>query len=368
MTFTTAEIFIFIGLAQGLFLTFALHKIPQRSVVANRYLIAFLLVSMVLLGSRLKYTMQFSDELLRIGHLVDGVIFLYGPFLYMYLRQVTSERKHPMPLWHFLPLTIHIVVSIFLLSTPMTYYMEQIREGWLIRYFEFHQSAAIICNVSYLLVSFRHLSIYENGTAKGRVQKRTIGYLKLYLWSNLLFVLCWMSNFFIYRFLYQSIFPIDYVVWVTMFLSTYVVSYYCLVHSVIFQSEDSVHSVGAEDYDRLSPEKILLLEKRVHEAINHDKIHLHAGLTLKEFSEKVQASPNDVSWMLNNVIGKSFYEFINQYRIKAFITKLENSEHHSRTLLALSMEVGFKSKSTFNKCFKLEMHQTPTQYIRNNLS
>jgi len=75
-------------------------------------------------------------------------------------------------------------------------------------------------------------------------------------------------------------------------------------------------------------------------------------------------STNDLSWLLNNVYQSNFYDYINQHRIAAFLEKIKEKEHKRHTLLFLSMEVGFNSKSTFNKAFKTILQDTPSNYIK----
>ncbi|MEO0527365.1 MAG: helix-turn-helix domain-containing protein, partial [Bacteroidota bacterium] len=58
-----------------------------------------------------------------------------------------------------------------------------------------------------------------------------------------------------------------------------------------------------------------------------------------------------------------FYDFINRYRVSDFVEKLKNKEHHEHTLLSLAYDVGFNSKTTFNKAFKKTMDHTPTAYL-----
>ena len=68
--------------------------------------------------------------------------------------------------------------------------------------------------------------------------------------------------------------------------------------------------------------------------------------------------------MLNNTYQTTFYDFINGYRVMEFVKKVVNEEHIQHTILALSMDVGFNSKSTFNKAFKSKMNETPSNFIK----
>jgi AraC-like DNA-binding protein len=100
----------------------------------------------------------------------------------------------------------------------------------------------------------------------------------------------------------------------------------------------------------------------------NEQIYLQNDLTLSQVSELLKTSTNNISWLLNNIYSSTFYDFINGYRIKEFLQKVEKKEHLSHTILALSMDSGFNSKSTFNKAFKREMNDTPSNYIRKRLS
>lgn len=62
----------------------------------------------------------------------------------------------------------------------------------------------------------------------------------------------------------------------------------------------------------------------------------------------------------------NFNDFINQYRVKAVIKKMEAGEHTIQTLLGLALEVGFNSKSTFNRAFKRHTSRSPNDYIKEN--
>ena len=98
------------------------------------------------------------------------------------------------------------------------------------------------------------------------------------------------------------------------------------------------------------------------------KVYLDNELTLVHLSKALDTSTNNLSWLLNVVYKANFYDFVNEYRIKEFIAKLEQDEHKAKTLLSLSMEVGFNSKSTFNKAFKSVLNETPSSYIKRRAS
>ena len=151
------------------------------------------------------------------------------------------------------------------------------------------------------------------------------------------------------------------IIWVTIPLFIYVVGYYSFKQPEIFRISLKKEKINTK---RLQGDAIVKLERDLNNLMVKEKIYLNNTLTLKHLSEKLDTSPNNVSWFLNNIYKCSFYDYINKYRIKAFLEKINNGENESHTLLALSMEVGFNSKSTFNKAFKTEMNDTPSNYIK----
>ena len=59
----------------------------------------------------------------------------------------------------------------------------------------------------------------------------------------------------------------------------------------------------------------------------------------------------------------NFNDFVNKYRINAFLQKIAEGEHNIQTFLSLAFECGFNSKSTFNRAFKRATSLNPKEYI-----
>jgi AraC-like DNA-binding protein len=115
---------------------------------------------------------------------------------------------------------------------------------------------------------------------------------------------------------------------------------------------------------RLSKLECDILQNKLDSLMLNEKVFLQSNLTLREVSEILNTSTNNISWLLNNVYKSTFYDYINRYRIQEFVKNIEANKHLTQTILALSMDVGFNSKSTFNKTFKLVMKDTPSNFIK----
>ena len=159
--------------------------------------------------------------------------------------------------------------------------------------------------------------------------------------------------------------------WIAISINIYIISYYSLkqpelLRMVEIELEEKEELKPSEQpkTDRLDQSRIRSLSASLNKVMNEECLYLDNQLTLKSLAEKVEASPNDVSWLLNEVYGQSFYDYVNSHRVEQFKHLVEKGEHQQKTILALAMEVGFNSKSTFNTFFKQQMDQTPSAYIR----
>ena len=64
----------------------------------------------------------------------------------------------------------------------------------------------------------------------------------------------------------------------------------------------------------------------------------------------------------NSQIGQTFYDFVNGYRIREVQRRIRAGEARAKKMLALAMDAGFASKSTFNQAFKKHTSQTPSDF------
>jgi AraC-like DNA-binding protein len=90
--------------------------------------------------------------------------------------------------------------------------------------------------------------------------------------------------------------------------------------------------------------------------------YLNSELTLKSLADNLNIHPNILSKVINDGLDKSFSDFINEYRVNAIIDKLHSGNYDHITLLGISFECGFNSKTTFNRVFKNIKGITPLNY------
>ena len=85
-------------------------------------------------------------------------------------------------------------------------------------------------------------------------------------------------------------------------------------------------------------------------------------LTLHDLAQRLNTTPHKLSELLNTELSQTFYDFVNRYRVEDVRRRLAASDSQHLKVLALAMDAGFASKSTFNQVFKKQTGHTPSTY------
>ena len=104
---------------------------------------------------------------------------------------------------------------------------------------------------------------------------------------------------------------------------------------------------------------LLNIAEKLTVAINSDNAHLEHDLTLAKLSALIGEQPQYVSQTLSQHLNTTFFDFINFARIDDAKLMLIES---NKSVLNISLETGFNSRSSFYKAFKQFTGLTPSQY------
>lgn len=85
-------------------------------------------------------------------------------------------------------------------------------------------------------------------------------------------------------------------------------------------------------------------------------------LTLADLAARLETTPHKLSAMLNGELGQTFYDFVNGYRVREVQRRIVAGDARTRKMLALALDAGFASKSTFNDAFKKHTKRTPSDF------
>ena len=122
------------------------------------------------------------------------------------------------------------------------------------------------------------------------------------------------------------------------------------------------------DTSKLTPDERHTYQDELDQAMEEEELYLDTNLSLKKLADHIGLHANNLSWLLNEHVGKNFNEYVNSYRLEAFKTKALNPEYQHITLLGLAYESGFNSKSVFNQFFKESIGTTPRQWLKQKRS
>ncbi len=366
-SFDFIDLILFLGISQGVFLGITLQWLSNKNRDANLILSIILFLSSFILTGRLYYFVFVDNEFMaRFAMLVDSSIYLFGPLLYLYVRRmIVSSSEKPVLKWSaFLPSGLHLIYVFWMYSLSKSEILELYYDGFfVIPYFVIELSIIVVFAI-YIVKSFILLKRFQLAEEQVLSFHQEIYFYLIRLVSVFsILTFFWFLNLII-SFILKSYNPyFNYnIVWVCIPVITYIIGFYSFKQPEIFRVP--VFNYIKPTKNRLQNEKIEALTKSLESLLIKDKIYLDTNLTLTKLAEELNVSSNDLSWFLNKIHKCSFYEYINKYRLHEFISKIQEGEHKRHTILALSYDSGFNSKSTFNKAFKTILKDTPSNYIK----
>jgi len=92
------------------------------------------------------------------------------------------------------------------------------------------------------------------------------------------------------------------------------------------------------------------------------KVHYTFDNTL---ADKLHIATYELSQAINRKTGYNFNSFVNYHRIQKAKGILKNPDNNYKSILEVSFEVGFNSKVSFNRAFKIFENTTPLKFRKN---
>lgn len=367
MSINFIDILLLIGIAQGLFLTITLPIIHLNNSKPNRVLSIQLALMSVLLISKFILSKVDKIWIIQWTSILEFIIFLFGPLGYIYIQRllIKENQNYKLPFFHYLPSISYGLFLCYLSSHSEAAYLELYTNSHLRLIYTIIEGFALISNLYYLYRCGVVIFTFEkNKKDQLSFFQPSLKFLKVICSAITVILLLWCFSFLasIFSNFYNAYINYN-MVWIALPLFVYGIGFYALKQPEIFRIQiPKKEKIRVKS--RLTDIEIKELKSSLNTLIQEQKVYLDDELTLVSLAENLNTSSNNLSWLLNNVLDTNFYDYINQFRVSAFIEKLNKNEHERQTLFALSLEVGFKSKSTFNKAFKANLNDTPSNYIK----
>jgi AraC-like DNA-binding protein len=129
-------------------------------------------------------------------------------------------------------------------------------------------------------------------------------------------------------------------------------------------SSGDTDSLAADKYARsgMTEPTSRMIGQRLERWVAHERGYLDPEIKLTGLAEQIGTSSQLLSQYLNEVLGLSFFDYINGLRVAEVQKMMRDRGNDTRTLLDLAFAAGFTSKSTFNTSFKKISGLTPSSW------
>lgn len=163
----------------------------------------------------------------------------------------------------------------------------------------------------------------------------------------------------------QQRLPQPHMIFWVLTIVVYVLGYLGLTRTTVFTGpEFEVLKTELQPKYRKSGLKTADAKALYEQLVNHvegAQAFLEPDLSLGSLARNLGHSANHVSQVINQFEERNFHDFINARRVEAACTRLQDAQ--DANLLELAMDVGFNSKSSFNRAFKKFAGVTPSEYL-----
>ncbi len=346
-----------IAAGQALLLAAVLF-LKKENRLPNRLLgVLLLLLAVTLVEWALWWTLLI--EQMRGWKLASlGFQWLYGPLLLLYF-EATFERK---PLrWQSL---LHLLPFAAVVFSLLPFYL---------RFYENLAAAVqwiptLVRRPWYPVPAFGQMTGYGVWiTLRLRPYVREHGELER--WGRWLLLAYWgiVACFLFYRFapwLGLTAPEWKYVVALGLTAFVYLVAWLGYIEPRVFAGVPLREAANPVKYrhSALTPENSAALFRRVAGLMERETLYRDSRLTLDRLARQLQAQRHHVSQAINEQAGKSFSEFINDYRVREARRLLETTGKRELNAIEVAYQVGFGTKNAFNLAFKKHTGMTPTAY------
>ncbi len=353
------SLLLIIASAQGFFLMILLFK--QLKKESSNFWLGLLLglISIAILSQAFEINGLLRRFLIlhpQLYGIIDPLVWLFGPFYFFFIFRLLKNRK--LRFWeyliHFFPASIKTLslISFFALSSNVK--LKIIEQSKLSRPGLSSEDQLFMLSILLYLIwaTWEIFSFRKKITDKTRIN---------WLWYlNLVMLGAWVFQALALTLHVYQLNPFpqsDYLVILGWVVGIYAIGYIQWTKSPLNKIKEQKYVKSGLDYDAQN-----LIYEKIKEALQVQKIFKDPELNLKSFANSLQVSPHHLSQVINDQFQLSYYDLISYHRIEEAKRILVDPRLQHLTILAISYEAGFNSKSAFNRAFKKMTGKTPSEF------
>lgn len=370
-----------IGIFFSFFLQFLLFAKKSRTL-ADKILGLWMFVIGIHLFNYYMYNIGLWEKypnLIGVGHPIP---FLHGPLLYLYVVFSLRSDQHfrLKDYLHFAP-----ALGSYLYMIPFFLYSAErkvmVNHGELTDFHTFMMISLVgfvISGFTYPILAYRLIGkherlIHENFSFDERINLKWLRYC---IWGlALIFGTVMVFSVIQHVFGVQLPFNPDFIYYSEIILFIFFLGFFGIRQEGIFTEVKSSVSVseindsgearktGEYKKSGLKNTDAEMLHAKLLQLMTDKKPYLEPKLTLFTLAAELDISVNYLSQLINQYQGKNFYDFVNEYRIEEFKARVSSPKNSHLSILAIALDSGFNSKSSFNSVFKKHTGMTPSEYM-----
>ncbi len=324
------------------------------------------------------------DYYLDFPHLVGityAFPFLYGPVFYLYAKLISSERlaNNTKIYLHFIPFAIAVLYGLIFVyfESPESKILLVIDELenplpglFLLDYLK------PIHGIIYVIFTIRVVLNFDKKIKNSfsNIEKINLNWLR-YLSIGLSIIWAIVLLSYVVNAIADKKGEMDYLIYLAASVLIYSIGYLSLRQPQIltqtkqvletektFIQEEKIGSRKSYQKSGLTNAEAKIQLNKLIQIMKTEKLYLNSDLTLQNLAALISISTHNLSEIINTQLERNFYDFINGYRVKEVQRRLENNDSDIYSILAIALESGFNSKSSFNTTFKKHTNKTPSQY------
>ncbi len=355
---------VYFAFFQGVFLIAIYIGSPQKRHEMNGYLLFLVITLMIGMVAKFgHFALGWSRQMKGFS---EFSILFFGPTFYLFVLSTLSDKRFSRTdLFHYVPGVIYsLIITFYYILPPVETITARLESGELYRMIHIFVGVGLTVNISYYI-----LSILKYRELRTTLQDEASYVLNVQFVRNFLIAIgaCLSLWVMVYFLSFGSNSQIEIIsrefIWIAIALIVLFITYYQMVSPTVFRYSalSDTHKYtqskySNDDLDKLKEELELIMEKK--------KPYLNSKLLKSELAALMEINAPELSRLLNERIGMSFFEYINYHRIHEFIRLAKSPMIEQKTLLGIAQEAGFNSKSTFNKSFKQIMGCPPSEYLK----
>ncbi|WP_222982952.1 helix-turn-helix domain-containing protein [Flagellimonas meishanensis] len=291
-----------------------------------------------------------------------SVSYWIGPSFYFYVRTLTrpQERFKKIHLWHFSPILLNYLHSIFHAIFPGS------KTPW--HYFHFVaeilESAAVISILVYMVLSLKMIVRYQKMLLDhvSNTDSLDLGWIK----NCIKIIMASFVMILIFLAISTGISGKELFGQWDTYRSVVLLGYACFLYWLSIHGYRQAQTLQIKKADgleaKISNDESVTIITKLDMGMRGQKLFRDPELSLSSLSKMMGIPERNISEAINGGLGKNFYQFVNEYRIGDVQEKLKDPLNHNLKIISLAYDSGFNSKATFNRIFKLYTGLTPREY------